>query len=208
VLPSLPGDEGTDAGDTVDQPEPVADASTGSGERAEPDAAAALPEHHEPPLESFYRLDPAYIRAEQTGDLIFAACLFCGGLIWMAIHAFTNGFNWFFFAIVGGSILVTGTLAAFAIFWPYKTWRFTFWRLDDDGLEIRKGVLFRHRIIVPLSRVQHADVSQGPLQRFFDLGTLTVHTAGTSNASVELAGLNHGIAVRLRDAIIRSRGPQ
>ena len=58
---------------------------------------------------------------------------------------------------------------------------------------------------VPWARVQHADVSQGPIQRMYGVGTLTIHTAGTSNSSVNLAGLSHELAISLRDKIIRQR---
>ena len=44
---------------------------------------------------------------------------------------------------------------------------------------------------VPRSRVQHTDVSQGPLERNHGLGTLVVYTAGTDHAKVELGGLDH-----------------
>ncbi len=164
-----------------------------------------LPAVAEPPDEAFYPIDPRFVRAEQLSDLIVAGALFIGAVIWSGVHAFANGFNGFFYVLAGGSLAVVGVTAWFAVFWPRLTFRYTRWRLDESGLEIRKGVLWRHRIIVPLSRVQHADVSQGPLQRAFGLGTLTVHTAGTTSASVELAGLNHNVAVQVRDVIVRSR---
>ena len=58
---------------------------------------------------------------------------------------------------------------------------------------------------MPLARVQHTDVSQGPFQRQFELGTVTVHTAGTQNASVALSGLTHSVALQLRDQLIAQR---
>ncbi len=85
-------------------------------------------------------------------------------------------------------------------------YRTTRWRLNDSGLEIQRGVWWKHRIAIPTTRVQHVDVSQGPLQRVFRLGTLTVHTAGTKNASIELAGLEHEQAILLRDELIEQKG--
>lgn len=99
--------------------------------------------------------------------------------------------------------LAAGLLLGFsAHFWPPVKYRHIAWRLDDNGLEIHRGVWWRHRIAVPVARVQHVDVSQGPIQRMFDLGTLTVYTAGTKNSSVELEGLEHGLAMKLRDQLI------
>jgi membrane protein YdbS with pleckstrin-like domain len=50
--------------------------------------------------------------------------------------------------------------------------------------------------------VQHTDVSQGPLQRRYGLATLTVHTAGTENAQVQLPGLPHDVALSIRDHLL------
>ena len=52
---------------------------------------------------------------------------------------------------------------------------------------------------MPRSRVQHTDVSQGPLERHYGLGTLVVYTAGTDHARVSLPGLAHEVAIQLRD---------
>ena len=71
--------------------------------------------------------------------------------------------------------------------------------VHEGGLRIRKGVLWRKVIWIPISRVQHTDVSQGPVQRKYGLATLTVHTAGTAGASISLEGLEHELASRLCD---------
>jgi len=82
----------------------------------------------------------------------------------------------------------------------------TSWRLTADLLEIRRGVWWRSVVTVPLSRVQHTDVNQGPLQRRFDLSTLVVHTAGTRHATVKLEGLGKKIAESVRDELLKQRG--
>jgi membrane protein YdbS with pleckstrin-like domain len=50
--------------------------------------------------------------------------------------------------------------------------------------------------------VQHTDVSQGPLERTYGLGTLAIFTAGTDHAQVSLHGLDHGTALRIRDHLL------
>ncbi len=61
------------------------------------------------------------------------------------------------------------------------------WRLDDDGLAVRRGRLWRSETRVPASRVQHLDLKHGPLERRRALATLVVHTAGTRNSAVTVA---------------------
>lgn len=76
------------------------------------------------------------------------------------------------------------------------------YRVDGHGIEIRNGVLWRTVTNVPRSRVQHTDVSQGPLERGHGLGTLVIYTAGTEHARVELGGLEHGMALLIRDHLL------
>lgn len=84
--------------------------------------------------------------------------------------------------------------------------RHAFYKVDEWGIEIRKGVWWRKVINVPRSRVQHTDVSQGPLERRYGLATLVIYTAGTSYAKVDLGGLDHGAALRIRDHLLAGEG--
>ena len=70
--------------------------------------------------------------------------------------------------------------------------------VDDAGLEIARGVYWRTVTNIPKSRIQHTDVSQGPLERRYGLGTLVVYTAGTHHSEVKLPGLEFTIAQRIR----------
>ena len=95
-------------------------------------------------------------------------------------------------------------LATHAHRWPVREYRHTSYRVDARGIEIRRGVYWRVVINVPRSRVQHTDVSQGPLERRYGLGTLVIYTAGTDHARIELPGLAHGVAVALREQLLPS----
>lgn len=77
------------------------------------------------------------------------------------------------------------------------------WRVDADGLAVRRGTLWQSETRVPASRVQHLDIKRGPLQRRRDLSTLVVHTAGTRLSTVAVPHLDAGDAERLRDALSR-----
>jgi len=103
-----------------------------------------------------------------------------------------------------GFLSFCGALGALAYFWPPVRYRYTTYRLSEQGIRIRRGVLWRLAISVPRSRVQHTDVARGPIERAFDLATLVVYTAGTQHASVQLSGLQHETALAIRDHLIDS----
>jgi membrane protein YdbS with pleckstrin-like domain len=98
--------------------------------------------------------------------------------------------------------VVTPVVAYFSYRWPEVDYRHTSYRTDDEGIEIRSGVIWRAVANVPRSRVQHTDVAQGPLERKYGLGTLVVYTAGTHHSRVELSGLEHQTALAIRDQLL------
>ena len=73
--------------------------------------------------------------------------------------------------------------------------------MGTDRLRVVRGIMFRSDTVVPFGRVQHIDVDQGPLERAYDLATLTLHTAGNHNASVSLPGLAAADAATMRETI-------
>ncbi len=93
-------------------------------------------------------------------------------------------------------------LAAYALIRvPLRRYHATGFSLAEERLRVVRGIFFRADTVVPFGRVQHIDVGQGPFERLFGLATLTVHTAGTHNASVSLPGLRQADATSMREEI-------
>jgi membrane protein YdbS with pleckstrin-like domain len=80
--------------------------------------------------------------------------------------------------------------------------RRTLWKLDARGLQVRRGLVWKHELLVPRSRVQHLDIERGPIERRFGLATLVVHTAGTRMHALRQPGLPDADALALRDALL------
>lgn len=158
------------------------------------------------PLNEFLPIAPQQVTLDRLIGLIVSAVVVIGGIVGLVIYFFSiSNLDWIFWLIVGASALAMLFVAVMSFLWPPIEVRNTSWRLESRGLEIRRGVFWKHQISIPSSRVQHIDVSQGPLQRNFGLATLTIHTAGTANASVELAGLDFDTASSLRDRLMEQR---
>jgi hypothetical protein len=99
-------------------------------------------------------------------------------------------------------LLVAVVSLAFAWMWPPLAYRHLRYGVDDTGIAIESGVLWRSRVALPRVRIQHTDVSQGPLERRYNIGTLKLYTAGSRHVRIELPGLNHDEALALRDALL------
>ncbi len=84
---------------------------------------------------------------------------------------------------------------------PKRVYRRLGYAIDARLLRIVRGWLFHADTIVPLVRVQHIDVTAGPIDKLFGIATLVVHTAGTHNSIVTLPGLSPARAADIREAI-------
>lgn len=84
---------------------------------------------------------------------------------------------------------------------PQRIHRRLGYRLGDRLLQVVRGWMFQSDTVVPLVRVQHIDVTQGPIEKLFGVATLVVHTAGTHNSIVTLPGLAPQRAAEIRDVI-------
>lgn len=161
----------------------------------------------ESPSFQLLSLDPAFITIERLSGWIFTGIVLFAGFVGLGIVAFNFGL----LSLVTGCCLLAYLLLGGMLAWatqvlPRKAYDRAGWCLTPSGLEIRRGIWWRSQISVPLARVQHTDVHQGPLMRRFGLAKLIVHTAGTENSAVELNGLSFATAQRLRDALVENRG--
>jgi membrane protein YdbS with pleckstrin-like domain len=149
------------------------------------------------------RLEPKTIQAERISGGIFATVLtgvsFVGMVLVVSLGSpgLIGGL-----ALLGGWLVISGTVTGLILWWPAVRYRRISYQVSEQGIRIRRGVVWRRVASVPRSRVQHTDVSQGPIERAFGLATLIIYTAGTHNASVSLGGLAHETALEIRDHLI------
>ena len=98
-------------------------------------------------------------------------------------------------------LLVAAAGIGLAVWWPgacYRGWRY---RLAGQAIEVRHGVLTVKESVVPYFRVQHVDVSQGPLERALGLARLKVHTA-SAGTDASLPGVELERAEEVRRLVL------
>lgn len=153
---------------------------------------------------AFHSLDPRHVQHSRLIGGVVALAISLGLLmamfvVFVAVPVIPSFVRWL--APLGVLIIIL-SLGTLVWRWPEFEHHRTAYRVDHDGIEIRKGVLWRSVVNVPRSRIQHTDVSQGPIERNFELSTLHVFTAGTEHSEVTLAGLERARALRIRDHLI------
>jgi len=70
--------------------------------------------------------------------------------------------------------------------------------LRDHDMAYRSGLFWRKTVIVAFNRVQHVEVSSGPLQRKFGLASVKLFTAGGSSVDLRIDGLTADRAEHIR----------
>jgi membrane protein YdbS with pleckstrin-like domain len=142
-------------------------------------------------------VDPNTVHVWRWQGLIVAALL----AVPLVIFATVDGG-------AGIGLLLVYALIASVCAWlvPPAYYRALEFAIDEHGISIHRGILWRSRSVLPRIRVQHSDVSQGPLQRRYGVATLKLYTAGSRHTKIELPGLEHDDAIALRDALLARGG--
>jgi membrane protein YdbS with pleckstrin-like domain len=75
------------------------------------------------------------------------------------------------------------------------------YRLRDDDLVVRRGIMFQRFAAVPYGRMQLVDINRGPLARALGLAELKLVTAAAAS-NITIPGLPMADAEQLRDRLV------
>lgn len=99
-----------------------------------------------------------------------------------------------YYVIVSAFTLIGFPFAIIPYIFRYKTLKY---RLDDKGLSMSWGILFRKEIHLTYRRIQDIHVSRNIIERWMGLAKVAIQTAsGTSGAEMTIEGLKNPEALR------------
>lgn len=75
--------------------------------------------------------------------------------------------------------------------------------LRERDIAYRSGLFWRKTVMLAFNRVQHVEVSTGPLQRKFGLASLKFFTAGGTSVDLKIDGLMRERAEQIREFILQ-----
>ncbi len=105
--------------------------------------------------------------------------------------------TWFGWPALAVAVVVSVLVLAFA---PRRV-RSIGYRLRDDDLEFRRGIMFHRVVSVPYGRMQLIDINRGPVARALGLAELKFVTAAAATG-VSIPGLVEADADLLRDELV------
>ena len=83
-----------------------------------------------------------------------------------------------------------------------KGFKFRSYAFRSRDITYRSGWLWRSSTTVPFNRVQHCELSQGILDRYFGLAKIKIFTAGGSSSDVSIPGIELDQATDLKQYIL------
>jgi membrane protein YdbS with pleckstrin-like domain len=121
-------------------------------------------------------------------------------LITIVLVVLTRIFDLLWYLPVGAAT-ITLIFASFFI-WMYPRLRYRRWRYEiyEHEIELKQGVFFVKRTVIPMVRIQHVDTEQGPLLRKYGLAAVTFSTAAGGH---QIPALSLEIADCARERIAR-----
>ncbi|MGW9585845.1 PH domain-containing protein [Microbacterium sp. NPDC055455] len=102
--------------------------------------------------------------------------------------------------VMAGLAVLAVLIVVVAVF--YTSWRFHTFRITEDDVEVRSGILFRTQRRAPLDRVQGVNLTRPMIARLLGMAKLEVVGAGT-DANVKLEYLSTANAEAVRADILR-----
>lgn len=148
----------------------------------------------DPPGADWRRVSPRLVGLRVAGCLLWAAA--AGAAAALTLPGEGPGLR-----------LLGWSLAAAALAWlvaaalSFRRLRAIGYRLDEDDLLVRGGIMFERIVCLPYSRVQTVHLQRGPVERLAGLSTLSAASASAS-ARLRVPGLPAAEARALRDRIV------
>lgn len=114
--------------------------------------------------------------------------------------------------IIQGVILLLLALNAFL--YPkieYRQWKY---KITEDKIEFYHGIFFVQHTIIPMLRIQHITVNQGPINKLYKVATVSISTAGGVFGLVGLPKetadeicdyINNRVIKKLKDKVIEEK---
>lgn len=94
----------------------------------------------------------------------------------------------------------------FSIFRSYKLYTKKAYAIRFHDINYKSGWLWQRKTTIPFNRIQHCELSSGPIDRIFDLTELHVYTAGGSHSDLTIPGLKTEVGERLKKLVLQKIG--
>lgn len=127
----------------------------------------------------------------------FALVLLSAFLSWITpIVVYVLWFESGYAAVLGLLLTPRPISSLFIFYWIPKYYRSVSYLLTDKEVVVTEGVWFRSKRFVPYNRITNVETHQGPISRRFNVGTVSIQTAGYTQPTNSIVGRSAESEVR------------
>ncbi|MEL6122976.1 MAG: PH domain-containing protein [Bacteroidota bacterium] len=145
----------------------------------------------------YQRLHKEYLSTQILGTSLFWGVAIIGALGWTIFNRAIYP-SWINYA----GLLLLLVLAGLSYIFDFALYRRAGYALREHDVIYREGWLWRKVTVVPFNRIQHAEVTEGPIDRLFGLSRLHIYTAGGSSSDLTVPGIRPDEGERMKYYIL------
>ncbi|MCB9285530.1 MAG: PH domain-containing protein [Lewinellaceae bacterium] len=146
---------------------------------------------------SFQSLAPAALKERYWGNGLLFSIAFL--LLLSTLPPVFSAWWWLWILI----ILATGFGLGYFLRWLIlKQYEVEGYALRQRDIIHQHGYWWRSQTTVPYARVQHVEITQGPIAKQFGLSTIRIYTAGGSSSDLNISGIELDEARRIESFIV------
>jgi len=149
-------------------------------------------------INSFQKLDPKIVTSWKISRWIRFGCLAVVFGVPTVLLALQEFFSVIAVPVVVFDVLLGAYLVITPFLYPaieYRQWGYI---ITEDRVEIKHGIFFIQQSIIPIIRVQHVTISQGPINRRLGISTIEINTA---SGVFKIEGLSDSDAKSIADSL-------
>jgi membrane protein YdbS with pleckstrin-like domain len=113
--------------------------------------------------------------------------------------------HWLTIAAAG---LIAIVMVLLATLWVPRRYRLTGYAVEPLEVHYRTGAMWRRQTSIPINRIQHVEITQGPVERMLSLAKLVIYTAGGSGSDLAAPGLAQRKAESIRNQLLHQIGEE
>lgn len=143
---------------------------------------------------SFTQLEKQYLKVERITFYIGTISILALGSTAFIIFGLIQN-------LLLTAIAITVFLFIALLWWVGDTlgYNYSGYAIREKDVLYRSGWFIQKVRVVPLNRILHVSVQSGPIERKFNLASVSIFTAGAANADLTIKGITEQTANQIKD---------
>ena len=130
---------------------------------------------------------------------IYSILLSVGTLVFL----FVPGVKEFLSSFPGAGLLIAAPILMILRAWfVYASTKAIHYSIRQHDVILQSGVFWKKEVTQPLKRIQHVELTRGPIDKRFGLANVRLFSAGTARSTFKIPGVEFQIAAQIKQYVL------